>query len=60
MSVFVTRSITCCPPVVTSTSSVSTRMPSAAITSAMQSFVSSRPSVGPYWRAFAHDSDAMR
>ena len=26
----------------------------------MQSFVSSRPSVGPYWSAFAHDSVAIR
>ena len=26
----------------------------------MQSFVSSRPSVGPYWSALAHDSAAMR
>ena len=35
-------------------------MPSAAITSAMQAFVSSSPSVGPYWSAFAHDSEAIR
>ena len=41
-------------------SSGSTRMPSAAITSAMQSLVSSSPSVGPYWSAFAHDSAAIR
>ena len=26
----------------------------------MQVFVSSRPSVGPYWSAFAHDSEAIR
>ena len=26
----------------------------------MQSLVSARPSVGPYWSAFAHDSCAMR
>ena len=31
-------------------------MPSAAITSAMQAFVSSSPSVGPYWSALAQDS----
>ena len=60
ISVFVTRSITCWPPVVTIRSSWSTRMPSAAITSAMQAFVSSSPSVGPYWSAFAHDSAAIR
>ena len=58
--VLVTRSITCWPPVVTITSSGSTRMPSAAITAAMQSLVSGSPSVGPYWRALAHDSAAMR
>jgi hypothetical protein len=55
-----TRSITCWPPVVTIVSSRSSGIPSAAITSAMQSFVSSRPSVGPYWSASAHDSAAMR
>jgi hypothetical protein len=35
-------------------------MSSPAITWAMQSLVSSRPSVGPYWRALAHDSAAIR
>ena len=34
-------------------------MPSAAITSAMHSLVSSNPSVGPYWRASAEDSCAI-
>ncbi len=60
ISVLVTRSITCWPPVVTTMSPVSTCMPSAAITSAMQSLVSWRPSVGPYWSALAHDSSAIR
>ncbi len=55
-----TRSITCCPPVVTIMSSGSTRIPSAAITSAMHSLVSGRPSVGPYCSAFAQDSAAIR
>ena len=41
-------------------SSRSARMPSASITAAMQSLVSSSPSVGPYWSAFAHDSAAIR
>ena len=31
-------------------------MSSAAITSATRSLVSSKPSVGPYWRALAQDS----
>ena len=35
-------------------------MPSAAITSTMQRLVSSKPSVGPYWRASAEDSCAIR
>ena len=35
-------------------------MPSAAITSAMHAFVPASPSVGPYWSARAHDSEAMR
>ena len=35
-------------------------MPSARITSRMQSFVSASPSVGPYWSALAHDSRAIR
>jgi hypothetical protein len=60
ISVFVTRSITCWPPVVTTTSAVSIAIPSAAITSAMQFLVSPRPSVGPYWSALAHDSSAIR
>ena len=34
-------------------------MPSAAMTSAMHSLVSRRPSVGPYCSALAHDSRAM-
>ena len=38
----------------------SARIPSAAITSRMQVLVSSRPSVGPYWSALAHDSSAIR
>ena len=58
-SVFVTRSITCWPPVVTTMSSGSARMPSAAITSAIRCLVSSKPSVGPYWSALAHDSRAI-
>ena len=33
-------------------------MPSAAITSPMQSLTSSMPSVGPYWSARAHDCAA--
>src|SRR5918997_879414 len=60
INVFATRSITCCPPVVTIMSSGSTPMFSAAITSAMQSLVPSSPSVGPYCSAFAHDSAAIR
>ena len=43
---------------VTSTSSVSTSIPSAAITSAMHSLTRAKPSVGPYWSARAHDSPA--
>ena len=35
-------------------------MPSACITSAMQSLVSASPSVGPYWSALAQDSAAIR
>ena len=46
-SVLQTRSMTCWPPVVTSRSSASTRMPSAAITSTMQALTSAMPSVGP-------------
>ena len=60
ISVLHTRSITCWPPVVTSRSSGSTCMPSAAITCAMQSLTSSRPSVGPYWSARADASTATR
>src|SRR5207249_3719091 len=37
----------------------SQRIPSARMTSAMQSFVSASPSVGPYCNAFAHDSVAI-
>ena len=43
-----------------SRSSVSTSMPSAAITCTMHSLTSSRPSVGPYWSAFAEASTATR
>ncbi len=43
----------------TTISSESARIPSAAITSEMQAFVSSSPSVGPYWSALAHDSSAI-
>ncbi len=35
-------------------------MPSAPITSTMQSTVSAKPSVGPYWSASAVDSWAIR
>ena len=41
-------------------SSGSGSIPSAAITSTMQSLVSSKPSVGPYWSAAAADSWAIR
>ena len=41
-------------------SSMSTGVPSARITSAMHSLVSTSPSVGPYWSALAHDSAAIR
>ncbi len=54
-SVLHTRSITCWPPLVTSSSSGSISIPSARITCAMQSLTSARPSVGPYWSARAHD-----
>ena len=56
ISVLQTRSITCWPPVVTSSSSVSISIPSAAITCAMQALTRANPSVGPYWSARAHDS----
>src|SRR3954449_8083951 len=52
-SVLHTRSMTCWPPVVTSTSSGSIAIPSAAITCTMQALQSSSPSVGPYWSAAA-------
>ena len=42
----------------TSRSSGSTDIPSAAITSAMQAFSSAKPSVGPYWSAAAALSTA--
>ncbi len=45
--------MTCWPPVVTSTSSGSTGVSSAAITSAMHSFVCAIPSVGAYCSARA-------
>ena len=35
-------------------------MPSAPITSPITSLVSAKPSVGPYWSAFALDSCAIR
>ena len=57
-SVLQTRSITCWPPVVTSSSSWSISISSASITSAMQRLTSSSPSVGLYWSARAHDSAA--
>ena len=57
-SVLQTRSITCWPPVVTSTSSGSIVISSAAITLAMHSLISDSPSVGPYWSAREHDSAA--
>ncbi len=47
--------MTCWPPVVTSTSSGSMVMFSAAITSAMHCLTAVSPSVGPYWSARAHD-----
>ncbi len=50
--------MTCWPPAVTSTSSVSISMPSAAITWAMQSLRRAKPSVGPYWSARAQFSTA--
>ncbi len=55
-----TRSITCWPPVVIIRSSVSTAVPSAAITWTMQRLTSSSPSVGPYCRAAALESTATR
>ena len=41
-------------------SSISTSVPSAAITWTMQRRTSSSPSVGPYWSAAALDSTATR
>jgi hypothetical protein len=58
MRVLQTRSITCWPPVVTSTSSGSTIVPSSAITSAMQLLSTVRPSVGPYCSDRAVESTA--
>ena len=58
-SVLHTRSMTCWPPVVTSTSSDSTIVPSAAMTSAMQLLTAANPSVGPYWSALAALSAAI-
>ncbi len=58
--VFVIRSIACWPPEVTIRSSGSGDIPSASITETMQALVSSKPSVGPYWRASAEDSWAIR
>ena len=51
--------MTCCPPVVTSSSSGSTAVPSAAMTSTMQSLSAASPSVGPYCRARAAPSAAI-
>ena len=50
--------MTCWPPLVTSTSSGSTAVPSAAMTSAMQSLTAAMPSVGPYCSARAVSSAA--
>ena len=60
MSVLQTRSMTCWPPVVTSTSSGSMSVPSSSMTSAMQDFSTVRPSVGPYCSERAHESTATR
>ena len=54
-SVLQTRSITCWPPVVTSSSSSSTSIASARITSAMQCLTTESPSVGPYCSARAQE-----
>ena len=51
--------MTCWPPVVTTMSSGSTCMSSAAITSRMHSIAPGMPSVGPYWSALAQDSFAI-
>jgi hypothetical protein len=40
-------------------SSMSVRIPSAAITSTMHSLVCVNPSVGPYWSALAHERRAI-
>src|SRR4051795_6784198 len=53
MRVLQTRSMTCWPPLVTSTSAGSMAMPSAAMTCSMQPATAAMPSVGPYWRARA-------
>ena len=53
------RSIACWPPVVTTMSSGSGSMPSAAMTWRMHSLVEAKPSVGPYWSASADDSCAI-
>ena len=58
ISVLHTRSMTCWPPVVTSTSSGSIVVPSSAITSAMQLLRTARPSVGPYCSERAVESTA--
>ena len=60
ISVLQTRSMTCWPPVVMSSSSVPTSMPSSAMTRTMHSLSSSMPSVGPYWSALAEASAATR
>jgi hypothetical protein len=52
--------MTCWPPVVTSTSSGSTRMSSLAMTSTMQALTAAMPSVGAYWRARAVEPAATR
>ena len=54
-----TRSRPCWAPVVTKTSSWLARMPSAAITSTIMSFIPSSPEVGPYCRAWAETAATL-
>src|SRR3954465_5129139 len=58
MNALQTRSMTCWPPVVTSTSCGSTCVPSSAMTSTIASRAARLPSVGPYCSARAEDSAA--
>src|ERR671922_1676043 len=58
-SVLHTRSMTCWPPVVTSTSSGSTGVPSCAMTSATQALAAAVPSVGAYCSARAAPAAAI-